>query len=140
MMMQREVARRLVARPRTKEYGILSVVCRYAGTPEILFDVSPNAFYPKPAVSSAVMRLTFDGGTVPSPEEEKTFRMVVRGTFGKRRKTLRNGLKSLGIDPDALDGCGVDLDLRPEALGVAEFLAISRTAVSAGISVELPEE
>jgi 16S rRNA (adenine1518-N6/adenine1519-N6)-dimethyltransferase len=140
MMMQREVAQRLIAIPRTKQYGILSVMCRYVGTPEILFSVSPNAFYPKPRVFSAVIRLTFSHDERLSAEEERLFRTVVRGTFGKRRKTLRNGLKSLGVGEETLGQCTIDLDLRPETLAAADFLALARTLASSGTTLELPED
>ncbi len=136
MMMQREVAERLTAQPRSKQYGILSVTCRYVGTPEILFTVSPNAFFPKPHVESAVARLTFIKRQTEYSDEEFVLRQIVRGTFGKRRKTLRNGLKSLGVDEKILCECGFDLDLRPEALTVADYISLTRSLISLGINRE----
>jgi 16S rRNA (adenine1518-N6/adenine1519-N6)-dimethyltransferase len=136
MMMQREVAQRIIAQPRTKQYGILSVTCRYVGTPEILFPVSPNAFFPKPHVESAVARLTFIKRQTENSDEEFVLRQIVRGTFGKRRKTLRNGLKSLGIDETILRECGFDLDLRPEALTVEDYISLTRSLMALGVDVD----
>lgn len=134
MMMQREVAQRLTAGPGSKQYGILSVTCQYVGTPTILFSVSPNAFFPKPRVDSAVLRLTFFPQLATESEEEFVLRQIVRGTFGKRRKTLRNGLKALGINETILNICGFNLDLRPEVLTVADYISLARSLMSSGVS------
>lgn len=120
LMVQFEVARRLVASPRTKEYGILSVFTRFYTDCNILFKVSRNCFFPKPEVDSAVIQLNFNKHL---PEcDEQLFRLIVRATFGKRRKTLRNGLKSLDLDDEVLDQISFDLTRRPEELSVLEFL------------------
>ncbi|HET6568622.1 MAG TPA: rRNA adenine dimethyltransferase family protein, partial [Rhodothermales bacterium] len=93
LMMQLEVAERLVAAPRTKAYGILSVAVQLQARPELLFRVSPNVFYPKPDVTSAVVRLSFGDGTGVSGEVDPAFlRLVIREAFNQRRKTLRNAL------------------------------------------------
>lgn len=96
-MMQYEVARRLVAVPRTKEYGILSVAVQLEAHAEILFPVSRNVFFPKPDVRSAVVRLTFsnDTGAVYEGCDRHTVRKIIRTAFNQRRKTLRNSLKGL---------------------------------------------
>ena len=125
MMMQLEVAQRLVASPKNKEYGILSVFSRFYTECEMLFKVSRNCFFPKPSVDSAVVRLNFKG-QLPQVDE-KLFRSIVRATFGKRRKTLRNGLKSLNLDGGALDQIPFDLTRRPEDLSVDEFLFLTNT-------------
>lgn len=125
MMMQLEVAHRLVAQPKNKEYGILSVFIQFYTACEMLFKVSRNCFYPKPAVDSALVRLEFKD-QLPQVDE-KLFRSVVRGTFGKRRKTLRNGLKSLDLDDAVLDQIPFDLKKRPEDLSVDEFLFLANT-------------
>lgn len=108
-MMQKEVARRLVAPPSTKEYGILSVQTQLMSTPEILFDVSPNSFSPPPKVMSSVVRLTFDRPTLPC--SDKMLKLVVRTAFNQRRKKLSNALKPLlgETKPD-----GFKLNLRAE--------------------------
>jgi len=96
-MMQYEVARRLVAVPRTKAYGILSVATQLEARAEILFPVSRNVFFPKPDVRSAVVRLTFpDAAEAPViGYDRQTVRLVIRKAFNQRRKTLRNSLKGL---------------------------------------------
>lgn len=126
MMMQKEVARRLVAKPSTKDYGILAVVTQFYGTPELLFSVSPNAFYPKPNVTSAIMRLTLNKETGCSPDEEKMFRRIVRATFGKRRKMLRSSLKSSRISDDIINSLTFDIQKRPEELTPDDFLSLIR--------------
>lgn len=92
LMMQLEVAERLVAQPRTKEYGILSVAVQLNTRPELLFRVSPNVFYPKPDVTSAVIRLSFKEPDSDQDVDPAFLRLVVREAFSQRRKTLRNTL------------------------------------------------
>ena len=93
VMMQLEVAERLVAMPRTKAYGILSVLFQLYATPELLFRLSPHVFFPKPSVTSAVVRLAFHAaGPLPTGNEAARLRAVVRAAFNQRRKTLRNSL------------------------------------------------
>ncbi len=94
LMMQLEVARRLVAVPRTKDYGILSVQVRLHARPELLFQVSRNVFFPRPDVTSAVVRLAFtaDAPVRGASVDPAWLRKVVRTAFNQRRKTLRNSL------------------------------------------------
>lgn len=127
LMMQREVARRLAAQPGTKEYGILSVYAQFYGRFEILFSVSPNCFYPKPKVSSAVIQeQLFE--RIPFDVDEEMFRLVVRTAFGKRRKALRNSLKYLPLEENKLRSLLTQtpmLDKRPEQLSVAQFVELA---------------
>ncbi len=125
LMMQREVAERLVAKPRSKEYGILSVFAQYYSTPKLLFTVSPRSFYPVPDVMSSIVSLNFEMPRRIRAIHDATFRAVVRGTFGKRRKTLRNGLRSLDVPAAFLATTSVNLNRRPEELSVAEFTALA---------------
>lgn len=125
LMMQREVAQRLVAKPRSKEYGILSVFAQYYSTPKLLFTVSPRSFYPVPDVMSAIVSLDFETPRRSRVADDATFRALVRGTFGKRRKTLRNGLRSLDVPAAFIDTASIDLDRRPEELSVVEFAALA---------------
>jgi 16S rRNA (adenine1518-N6/adenine1519-N6)-dimethyltransferase len=123
LMVQFEVAKRLVAPPKNKEYGILSIFTQFYTECEILFKVSRNCFFPKPEVDSAIVRFKF---REQLPDcDEKLFRLIVRSTFGQRRKTLRNGLKSMGLDDSVLDQILFDLKRRPEDLSVDEFLNLS---------------
>jgi 16S rRNA (adenine1518-N6/adenine1519-N6)-dimethyltransferase len=93
-MVQREVAQRIAAKPHSRQMGFLSIFCQFFGTPKILFTVPPGAFFPKPAVDSAVIRLVVDKnleGKLPSRLWEDFFGFVDRG-FRMRRKMLVNVL------------------------------------------------
>ena len=119
VMMQREVAERLVAVPGTKAYGILSVLLQRRAEISILFRVSRNVFYPRPDVESAVVSIKFKKD-FSSLVEESIVRSVVRQAFNQRRKTLRNSLKSWQ------QSCGRLLpeayaSLRAEALSPEDF-------------------
>jgi 16S rRNA (adenine1518-N6/adenine1519-N6)-dimethyltransferase len=126
VMMQLEVAERLVALPRTKAYGILSVQVQLFTRPELLFRVSPNVFFPKPDVTSAVVRLVFrEGDEITAGVDPSLLREVVRTAFNQRRKTLRNSLGALTRDR------GVALpeawaSRRAEELEPAAFVALTR--------------
>ena len=123
LMMQLEVARRLVAATKTKEYGILSIFTRFYTEPEMLFRVSRNSFFPRPNVDSAVIRLTFRKD-VPA-HDDRLLRSVVRGTFGKRRKMLHNSLRHMGFSEEQLAATRMDLKKRPEEWGIEEFLELT---------------
>jgi 16S rRNA (adenine1518-N6/adenine1519-N6)-dimethyltransferase len=128
MMMQKEVARRIVALPGTKAYGILSVAARFYGRPELLFDVSPNCFYPKPKVTSTVLRMTMHH-PLPYTVDEALFRTVIRTAFGKRRKTMLNSLQYLPYPEAVLARLGrlesIDATKRAEQLAVDDFVRLS---------------
>lgn len=94
VMLQRELAKRLVARPRTKDYGILTLAAEFVGRAKIEFNVSPNCFYPKPEVTSAVVSIEFSPDR-PEPDEFSGILQVVKAAFNQRRKTLGNSLKKL---------------------------------------------
>jgi 16S rRNA (adenine1518-N6/adenine1519-N6)-dimethyltransferase len=109
IMMQREVAERLVAQPRTKAYGILTLATWYVSTPRMLFHVKPGSFFPRPDVTSAVV--AFDAVDERAPDVGfAPFMSVVRAAFSQRRKTLTN---SLG--PYVKQQCGMDLRDVPDA-------------------------
>jgi len=111
LMMQKEVAERLVADIRTKDYGILSVQTQLMSTPEILFTVSRQVFNPPPKVESAVVRLAFDKGNLACSDAH--LKRVVRTAFNQRRKKLSNALKPL-LPKEKLPE-GFDYDKRAEA-------------------------
>lgn len=117
LMMQKEVAERIVADIRTKAYGILSVQTQLMSTPEILFPVSRHCFKPQPNVESAVLKLTFDKG--PLSCSDKNLKTVVRTAFNQRRKKLSNALKPI-ISKDELPE-GFDFDKRAEAWEPSEY-------------------
>lgn len=129
IMVQKEVARRITGEPRSPDYGILSVFCGYFAETELLFDVPANAFFPKPAVTSALVRLRMRerGGAAPLARDEEFFRAMVRSVFGKRRKTLRNSLGYFagerGFTIPGLPG----LSRRPEELSISELVELSNT-------------
>ncbi|MBI5477169.1 MAG: ribosomal RNA small subunit methyltransferase A [Ignavibacteriales bacterium] len=128
MMMQKEVARRLVASSSTKDYGILSVFSQYYSEPEILFNVSPNCFYPKPKVISSVVRLNMKRDLYKNIDD-KLFRKIVKIAFGKRRKTLKNSLAYLPFHKNVIDliigSDQLPLKKRPEELKVSDFIELT---------------
>ncbi|HET9129696.1 MAG TPA: 16S rRNA (adenine(1518)-N(6)/adenine(1519)-N(6))-dimethyltransferase RsmA, partial [Terriglobia bacterium] len=122
-MMQWEVATRLVASAGSKTYGILSVFAQLFSNTTLLFKVSRNSFYPRPQVDSAVVRFGF-GKSLPVGDE-RLLRNIVRTTFGTRRKTLRNGLRTMGYHEAILERLPVDVTRRPEELSPVEFAELS---------------
>ena len=128
IMMQYEVAERLVAKPRTKSYGILSVAVQLAAEPEILFPVSRNVFYPKPDVRSAMVKLRFPGSQENTVVDPEFLRLVIRTAFNQRRKTLRNSLSRLASEtvpplPDSWAGRRAE-ELSPhDFVRLADYLA-----------------
>ena len=129
MMVQREVARRITAHPSTKEYGILSVLTRFYGTPKMLFHVPPDCFYPKPKVTSTVFQVAFFD-KLPYTVDALLFKEIVKTTFGKRRKTLGKSLHYLPRDPSIIEritkGNEAGLKRRPEELSVADFVSLTQ--------------
>ncbi|MDR0419563.1 MAG: 16S rRNA (adenine(1518)-N(6)/adenine(1519)-N(6))-dimethyltransferase RsmA [Prevotellaceae bacterium] len=120
-MLQKEVAERIAEKPGTKTYGILSVLLQAYYDIEYLFTVNENVFSPPPKVKSAVVRLVRNN--VQSLDcDEKLFKQVVKATFNQRRKTIRNSLKSILKDVKLEHSM---LDLRPERLGVSEFVELT---------------
>ncbi|QMU55707.1 MAG: ribosomal RNA small subunit methyltransferase A [Candidatus Mycalebacterium zealandia] len=128
IMLQKEVAMRLVAPPGGKSYGALSSVIQMVFEAEKLFDVSPVLFNPRPAVTSSVVRLVPFKGTRLPLKSEKFYRKTVRAAFSERRKMVKNSLFSAFPSRDvarALEDTGVDGSRRAETLSLEEFRAIS---------------
>lgn len=120
LMVQYEVAKRITSGPGTKEYGILSVLLGYFAEVKLCFKVSPNVFYPKPKVYSAVIHIIMKDLTIRT-ELKKRYIEIVKASFGKRRKTLKNSLgDSIFKDIDFSDS-GIDLSLRAEQLDIKDF-------------------
>jgi 16S rRNA (adenine1518-N6/adenine1519-N6)-dimethyltransferase len=132
LMMQREVARRLVAHPGTKEYGILSILTQFYAQTSTLFDVTPGAFVPPPAVTSTVVRLEMRKRPLVHARDEEHFRRMVRAVFSQRRKTLRNSLRILLGDGVRTLPSDLPLERRPEELAVEELVALSDALVDHG--------
>jgi 16S rRNA (adenine1518-N6/adenine1519-N6)-dimethyltransferase len=125
LTMQREVADRLVAKPSTKDYGILSVLLQLFAAPEKLFAVPPQVFSPQPDVTSAVVRLRFDPAQEPEGLCFDDVRRYVRAAFNQRRKMLRNSLSAWTKE----QGVGFPHDWgrkRAEALTPDEFATLAR--------------
>lgn len=126
LMFQKEVADRLAARPRTKEYGRLSVATQWLCEVSCPFEVSPKAFVPPPKVTSTVVRLAPRADPL-APAEFAALEAVTAAAFGQRRKMLRSALKSLVPDPETfLAAAGVTPTARAEELAVEEFCALAR--------------
>ena len=126
LMFQKEVADRLIARPRTSAYGRLSVLTQWLTDATRLFDIGPRAFVPPPKVTSSVVRL------VPRAEPRgeaafADFERITASAFGQRRKMLRSALKTLGVDVAALlAAADIKPDARAEELSVEQFAALAR--------------
>jgi 16S rRNA (adenine1518-N6/adenine1519-N6)-dimethyltransferase len=126
VMLQKEVAQRMVAAPGSKEYGRLSVLLAQYCDASIMFDVPAGAFTPPPKVTSAILHARIRA----TPREDVPLKMlerVVASAFNNRRKMLRQSLKSLGVDAQALcDAAGIDATLRAEQCSLAMFAALAR--------------
>lgn len=123
-MLQKEVVDRLVADPGSRQYGRLSVMAGFYCEMDHLFDVPPDAFEPPPKVDSSIIRMVpkhlSEGDRALLPALEA----IVRTSFGQRRKTLRNSLKSL-LSADQIEATGIDPAARPETLSLEEFSALA---------------
>jgi 16S rRNA (adenine1518-N6/adenine1519-N6)-dimethyltransferase len=127
LMFQKEVAERLAAKPRSKDYGRLSILTQWLCETENLFDISPKAFIPPPKITSTVVRLR--PRTEPlHPATMTVLEKVTAAAFGQRRKMLRQSLKPLGINPkQLLEKVGILETARAEELSVADFCRLARS-------------
>ena len=121
-MLQKEVAERITSGPGSKAYGILSVLLQAWYDMEYLFTVNENVFNPPPKVKSGVIRLTRNKRTSLDCDEN-FFKTVVKTSFGQRRKTLRNSVRSLAANPSVLSD--PIFNMRPEQLSVEEFVKLT---------------
>jgi 16S rRNA (adenine1518-N6/adenine1519-N6)-dimethyltransferase len=125
LMFQREVAERIVAGAGDEAYGRLAVLTGWRCRARILFDVSPRAFTPPPKVTSSVVHL--EPREAPLPCRGALLSRVTAAAFGQRRKMLRQSLKSLGVDTNALiETAGLPPTARAEEIDVAGFVALAR--------------
>ncbi len=131
VMVQKEVAQRIEAKPGTEDYSAFSVFCQYYAEPEILFDVPAHCFLPQPKVTSAVIQLKVRAQRPWDIADEKIFFRTVRASFAMRRKKLSNGLTSgfsqLGKTgaAEVIAACGLPENVRGETLSIEEFAALS---------------
>ena len=124
LMVQYEVAARLTAPPRTKQYGLLTVILNYFADVKLEFKISPNVFYPKPKVSSAIISLKFRDYP-DKAEDESRFVALVKAAFATRRKTIRNSLKNSIFESYINFDLPVNLNKRAEDLTVSDFVNLS---------------
>lgn len=126
LMFQKEVADRIVARPRTADYGRLAVMCQWLADCRILFDVPARAFTPPPRVDSAIAHLTPRARPADDPPFQ-AMEALVAAAFGQRRKMLRASLKALlGAPEPLLESVGIAPTSRAEEVDVAGFVALAR--------------
>jgi 16S rRNA (adenine1518-N6/adenine1519-N6)-dimethyltransferase len=132
IMVQKEVADRMQVGPGTKDYGALSLAVQYYAKPEIVANVPPNCFMPRPKVGSAVIRLTRHKELPVQVEDEEFMFCLIRASFNQRRKTLVNGLKNsteLSFTKEeieeALTKCNLPLTIRGEALDLQKFAELA---------------
>ncbi len=132
VMVQKEVADRMQVGPGTKDYGALSLAVQYYAKPEIVANVPPNCFMPRPNVGSAVIRLTRHDTVPVDVEDEKLMFAIIRASFNQRRKTLANGLSNApGIRlskeeiQESITELGVPATIRGEALTLQQFAELS---------------
>ena len=132
IMVQKEVADRMQVGPGTKDYGALSLAVQYYAKPEIVANVPPNCFIPRPNVGSAVIRLTrYEDAPVKVQDEGKMF-AIIRASFNQRRKTLVNGLSNaagLNVSKEqvleALEKMGLPATIRGETFTLEQFAQLS---------------
>lgn len=132
IMVQKEVAERMKAGPGTKDYGALSLAVQYYAEPEIIMQVPPACFIPRPGVGSAVVRLRRYEVPPVSAKDERYMFALIRASFNQRRKTLVNGLANAAGLPvtkemaaDALKQMGLTPTVRGEDLTLAQFARLS---------------
>lgn len=135
VMVQKEVAQRIAAKPGSPDYSAFTVFCQYYAEPEILFEVPPHCFMPQPKVTSAVITLHVRASLPWEIEDESIFFRAVRASFAMRRKTLQNGLASgfpeLGKAgaAEVISACDLPANVRGETLDIPAFAAIANEIV-----------
>lgn len=123
VMLQKEVAERFTAQPRTEEYGRVSILAQWLCHAEILFDVPKEVFFPQPKVTSAILRLTPRKSRAYNPPL-KLVEDITRSAFNQRRKMIKAGLKDY---VQYFEAVGIDPQLRPEAIPVDLYLKLAET-------------
>ena len=125
LLMQKEVAKRIVASHNSKEYGVLSISIQLYTKPVLKFKVSRKAFSPPPDVDSMVVHFEVSSSPLFAVNDEPLLRKVVKAAFSQRRKTIINGLKSFNGINEALNRAGIDSKLRPENLSIEDFARLA---------------
>lgn len=134
VMVQKEVALRMVAKPGTKDYGALSVAVQYYTEPDIVLDVPPKSFLPAPAVTSSVIRCVLRDKPPVDVIDEKLFFRVVKAGFAQRRKTFSNTMKTTGLSKDRIEEllakANIDGHRRGETFTLQEFADVANAWAS----------
>ena len=134
VMVQKEVALRMVAKPGTKDYGALSVAVQYYTKPDIVLDVPPKSFLPAPAVTSSVIRCVLRDKPPVDVIDEKLFFRVVKAGFAQRRKTFSNTMKTTGLSKDRIEEllakANIDGQRRGETFTLQEFADVANAWAS----------
>lgn len=129
VMVQKEVALRMVAKPGTKDYGALSVAVQYYTKPDIVLDVPPKSFLPAPAVTSSVIRCVLRDKPPVDVVDEKLYFRVVKAGFAQRRKTFANTMKTTGLSKDRIEEllvkANIDGQRRGETFTLQEFADVA---------------
>lgn len=129
VMVQKEVALRMIAKPGTKDYGALSVAVQYYTEPDIVLDVPPKSFLPAPAVTSSVIRCVLRDKPPVDVIDEKLFFRVVKAGFAQRRKTFSNTMKTTGLTRDRIEEllakANIDGQRRGETFTLQEFADVA---------------
>lgn len=129
VMVQKEVALRMVAKPGTKDYGALSVAVQYYTEPDIVLDVPPKSFLPAPAVTSSVIRCVLRDKPPVDVIDEKLFFRMVKAGFAQRRKTFSNTMKTTGLSKDRIEEllvkANIDGQRRGETFTLQEFADVA---------------
>lgn len=129
VMVQKEVALRMIANPGTKDYGALSVAVQYYTEPDIVLDVPPKSFLPAPAVTSSVIRCVLRDKPPVDVIDEKLFFRVVKAGFAQRRKTFSNTMKTTGLTRDRIEEllakANIDGQRRGETFTLQEFADVA---------------
>ena len=129
VMVQKEVALRMVAKPGSKDYGALSVAVQYYTKPDIVLDVPPKSFLPAPAVTSSVIRCVLRDKPSVDVIDERLFFRVVKAGFAQRRKTFANTMKTTGLSKDRIEEllakANIDGQRRGETFTLQEFADVA---------------
>ena len=132
-MLQKELSRRIIAKPCCRDYGRLSVMLQYCADIKKIADIKAHQFFPKPKVDSEVLEIKFKTAIKCPAKDEAFFFKIIKAAFGQRRKTLRNALAGSELHLDTstaqrvLESAGIEPSRRAETLTVSEFVELSNT-------------
>lgn len=132
-MLQKELSRRIIAKPCCRDYGRLSVMLQYCADIKKIADIKAHQFFPKPKVDSEVLEIKFKTAIKCPAKDEVFFFKIIKAAFGQRRKTLRNALAGSELHLDTstaqriLESAGIEPSRRAETLAVSEFVELSNT-------------